>query len=220
MNWLGRNVAGIKMPWPCRGPRFAALLALLLACCAFARAQSYQQRVDSSLCEVDAVVARGPFKSAWASIEHYEVPQWYRDAKFGIFIHWGVYSVPAFGNEWYPREMYQKDSQDFKHHVETYGPQARFGYKDFVPQFKAEHFDANHWAELFRKAGAKYVVPVAEHHDGFPMYDCSFTEWSAAKMGPKRDIVRELATAVRKQGLHFCVSSHRAEHWWFFNGGN
>lgn len=158
------------------------------------------------MCEVDAVVARGPFKSAWASIEHYEVPQWYRDAKFGIFIHWGVYSVPAFGNEWYPREMYQKDSQDFKHHVATYGPQARFGYKDFVPQFKAEHFDANHWAELFRKAGAKCVVPVAEHHDGFTMYDCSFTEWSAAKMGPRRDIVRELAEAVRKQGLHFGAS--------------
>jgi len=115
--------------------------------------------------------------------------------------------------------MYLKDNPVFKHHVETYGPQSQFGYKDFIPRFKAEKFDANHWAELFRKAGAKYVVPVAEHHDGFPMYDCSFTEWSAAKMGPKRDVIGELAAAVRKQGLHFGASSHRAEHWWFLNGG-
>ncbi len=80
-------------------------------------------------------------------------------------------------------------------------------------------FDANRWAELFRQSGAKYVMPVAEHHDGFPMYDSAFTEWSAARMGPKRDIAGELAAAVRKRGLHFAASSHRAEHWWFFDGG-
>jgi alpha-L-fucosidase len=115
--------------------------------------------------------------------------------------------------------MYKQGTQAFQHHVETYGRQSKFGYKDFIPRFRAEKFDAAHWAEVFRKAGAKYVVPVAEHHDGFPMYDCSFTEWSAAKMGPKRDIVGELAAAVRKEGLHFCVSSHRAEHWWFYDQG-
>ena len=79
--------------------------------------------------------------------------------------------------------MYKRDERAFKHHIETYGPQAAFGYQDFVPRFKAEKFDARAWAALFRKAGAKYVVPVAEHHDGFPMYDCTFTEWSAARMG-------------------------------------
>ena len=161
----------------------------------------------------------GPFQPSWSSLENYKVPDWYLDAKFGIFIHWGVYSVPAFGSEWYPRQMYIKDDPAFNHHISTYGPQNQFGYKDFIPLFKAEKFDPGHWADLFKKAGAKFVVPVAEHHDGFPMYDCSLTEWCAAKMGPKRDIVGDLAKAVRAHGLIFGLSTHRAEHWWFFNGG-
>jgi alpha-L-fucosidase len=184
-----------------------------------ASAQTYQQRVQTALKNVDAGAAQGPYQPNWKSLETYHVPRWYQDAKFGIFIHWGVYSVPAFGSEWYPRDMYLQGDKVFKHHVATYGPQSKFGYKDFIPMFKAENFNADRWAELFRKSGAKYVVPVAEHHDGFPMYDCSFTDWSAAKMGPKRDIVGELATAIRKQGLHFGASSHRAEHWWFYEGG-
>lgn len=159
------------------------------------------------------------FEPTWESLKNYSVPQWYMDAKFGIFIHWGVYSVPAFASEWYPRNMYIQGRPEFEHHVRTYGPQSKFGYKDFIPQFKAEKFDAERWVQLFKDAGAKYVVPVAEHHDGFAMYDCSFSDWTAAKMGPKRDIVGELAAATRKQGLVFGVSSHRAEHWWFFDGG-
>jgi alpha-L-fucosidase len=115
--------------------------------------------------------------------------------------------------------MYLHREPTFKHHITTFGPQNKFGYKDFIPRFTAERFDARHWAEVFRKSGAKYVVPVAEHHDGLPMYDCSFTDWSAAKMGPKRDVVGELASAVRAEGLRFGASSHRAEHWWFFHGG-
>jgi alpha-L-fucosidase len=169
--------------------------------------------------KVDEVAVRGPFHPAWGSLERTQVPEWYLDAKFGIFIHWGVYSVSAFGSEWYPRQMYKKDTAEFKHHVLTYGPQSKFGYKDFIPRFAAEKFDPGKWAELFKNSGAKYVVPVAEHHDGFPMYDCGFTAWSAAKMGPKRDIVGELAAAVRARGLHFGASSHRAEHWWFFDQG-
>ena len=144
---------------------------------------------------------------------------WFRDAKFGIFIHWGVYSVPAFGNEWYSRNMYVEGSAAFKHHVATYGPQSKFGYKDFIPMFRAEHFDANAWVDLFTQAGARYVVPVAEHCDGFAMYDSSLTDWDAAKMGPKRDVVGELEAATRRHGLHFGVSSHRAEHWWWYDGG-
>ncbi|HPD29197.1 MAG TPA: alpha-L-fucosidase [Phycisphaerae bacterium] len=159
------------------------------------------------------------FEPTWESLERYQVPQWYLDGKFGIFIHWGVYSVPAFGNEWYPRNMYLQDSPEFKHHLATYGPHSQFGYKDFIPLFKAEKFEPARWAELFRKAGAKYVVPVAEHHDGFAMYDCSLSPWCAAKIGPKRDIIGELAEAVRKEGMVFGLSSHRAEHWWFFDGG-
>lgn len=169
---------------------------------------------------IDAGIAQGPFDADWDSIrEGYEIPHWYRDGKFGIFIHWGAYSVPAFGSEWYARNMYQQGSAEFAHHVETYGPQTEFGYKDFIPQFTASAFDATEWAALFRRAGAQFVVPVAEHHDGFPMYDCGFSRWNAAEMGPGRDVIGELAAAVRAQSMVFGVSSHRAEHWFFQHGG-
>jgi alpha-L-fucosidase len=161
----------------------------------------------------------GPFVASWDSLEKFVVPEWYKDAKFGIFIHWGIYCVPAFANEWYPRNMYLKGTKEFEHHAATYGPPSKFGYKDFIPKFSAEKFDAAAWAELFQKAGAKYVIPVAEHHDGFAMYDTALSRWNAAKMGPKRDVVGELAAAVRAKGLVFGVSNHRAEHWWFMNGG-
>ncbi len=160
-----------------------------------------------------------PFAPAWESLRSYTVPQWYRNAKFGIFVHWGAYAVPAFGNEWYPRNMYQQDHEEYQHHRATYGPQTTFGYKDFIPRFTGERFAAAGWAGLFKEAGARYVVPVAEHHDGFAMYDCSFSDWTAVKMGPRRDVIGELAQAVRQAGLVFGLSSHRAEHWWFFDGG-
>jgi len=168
---------------------------------------------------IQQVIAGGPFQATWESLQQHTVPSWYEEAKFGIFIHWGIYSVPAFGNEWYPRNMYRQGTAEFQHHVATYGPQSQFGYKDFIPQFKAEQFNPDQWAELFQTAGARYVVPVAEHHDGFAMYDTALSQWCAAKMGPQRDIIGELAQAVRRQGLVFGLSSHRAEHWWFFNGG-
>jgi alpha-L-fucosidase len=169
--------------------------------------------------EIDEVIKQGPFSPTWESLEKYQIPRWYLDGKFGIFIHWGVYSVPAFGNEWYPHSMYQQDSKEFKHHLEKYGPHDKFGYKDFIAQLTGRNFDPDHWANLFRRAGARFVVPVAEHHDGFAMYDCSRSEWRATTMGPKRDIIGELAQAVRRQNLTFGLSSHRAEHWWFFGGG-
>ena len=159
------------------------------------------------------------FEPNWDSLKQYTVPAWYPDAKFGIFIHWGVYSVPAFGNEWYPRNMYLPDQPEFAHHIATFGPHNQFGYKDFIPQFTAEKFDAGEWAELFKRAGAKYVMPVAEHHDGFAMYDSSFSRWCATQMGPKRDIIGELAAATRERDMVFGISTHRAEHWWFMNGG-
>lgn len=161
----------------------------------------------------------GAFEPTWESLAHFTIPTWYQDAKFGIFIHWGIFSVPAFDNEWYSRNMYMQSSRAFEHHRQTYGEQTRFGYKDFIPQFRAEKFDPAEWASLFKEAGAKYVVPVAEHHDGFAMYDCALSHWTAARMGPKRDVIGELAAAARAQGLTFGLSSHRAEHWWFMNGG-
>jgi alpha-L-fucosidase len=170
---------------------------------------------------VDAIeiIQSGPFEASWNSLTNYQVPAWYEDGKFGIFIHWGIYCVPAFGNEWYPRNMYIQGSKEFEHHVATYGPHNTFGYKDFIPQLTAANFDPDAWAALFKQAGARFVVPVAEHHDGFQMYDSALSEWNAARMGPKRDIVGELAEAIRKQGMVFGLSSHRAEHWFYFDGG-
>jgi alpha-L-fucosidase len=175
----------------------------------------YDVQRATLLKEVDDVNHEARFRPDWESLRKYEVPEWYKDAKFGIFIHWGAYAVPAFGNEWYPRNMYREGSEEYKHHIATYGPQDKFGYKDLLPMFKAEHFDAAAWAQLFKRAGAKYVVPVAEHHDGFAMYDSGLSDWTVAKMGPHRDTTGELAKAVRAEGLHFGVSSHRVEHNFF-----
>ena len=155
----------------------------------------------------------GPFEATWKSLEqNYRTPEWFMDAKFGIFIHWGVYSVPAAGSEWYPKHMYNAMSVD---HQKRWGKQSQFGYKDFIPMFKAEKFNAKAWAELFRKAGARYVIPTAEHHDGFAMYDSKLTRWNAKQMGPKRDVIGELAEAVRGEGMKFGVSNHRIENWDF-----
>jgi alpha-L-fucosidase len=165
------------------------------------------------------ILPAGPFEPSWESLEKYEVPKWYLDAKFGIFIHWGPYCVPAFENEWYPRNMYIKDSPAYNYHLQNFGPHSKFGYKDFIPLFKAEKWDPYHWVELFKRAGARYIVPVAEHHDGFAMYEYPFTSWNAFQRGPRRDIVDELAKATRENGLYFGVSYHRAEHWWFFHPG-
>lgn len=197
-----------------------AMAALALAVPAAAQVPGYEAKVDAKLRQVKAGIARGPFKSDWDALRSkYRTPDWFRDAKFGIFIHWGPYSVPAFANEWYSRNMYVPGNAAYKHHLETYGPQSQFGYKDFIPQFKAEKFDPTAWVKLFQDAGAKYVVPVAEHCDGFAMYQSDFTEWDASKMGPKRDTTGEIARAARAAGMHFGLSSHRAEHWWWYYMG-
>ncbi|HXE80485.1 MAG TPA: alpha-L-fucosidase [Vicinamibacterales bacterium] len=196
----------------------AAAHALLFAGQASAPAAP-EARLAERIAEIRRVAHAGPFVPEWESLARFRVPEWYQDAKFGIFIHWGVYAVPAFGNEWYPRNMYRRGTPEFEHHVATYGPQSRFGYKDFIPRLTGERFDARDWAALFKAAGARYVVPVAEHHDGFAMYDSDLTRWTAAKMGPRRDVIGELAEAVRREGLVFGLSSHRVEHWWFFDQG-
>jgi alpha-L-fucosidase len=176
-------------------------------------------KVDKKVAVVEKEIHKGSFKDDWNSLRQYQIPDWYQDAKFGIFMHWGLYSVPGYANEWYSRNMYQQGDDAFKHHVAVYGPQNKFGYKDFAPLFTAEKFDPAHWAKVFKEAGAQYVIPVAEHHDGFAMYDSDFSRWTAKKMGPKRDVIGELAKAVRAEGLVFGLSSHRAEHWWFMSGG-
>jgi alpha-L-fucosidase len=179
----------------------------------------YDEHRQAILATVQKEAQAGPFQPDWQSLSNYKVPEWYKDAKFGIFIHWGVYSVPAFGNEWYPRQMYIEGSDINKHHVATYGPVTQFGYKDFIPLFKADKFDPQAWARLFKASGARYVVPVFEHHDGFAMYDSDLSDWTAKKMGPHRDLAGEVAAAVRAEGLHLGASSHRIEHDWFLGEG-
>ena len=203
--------------------------------------QEWQQAVSKYDAERARLLAEelkqqndGPFRADWASLEKYRQPQWYNDAKFGIFIHWGVYSVPAAENEWYPRNMYHPGDGAYKDFQARFGhngegcsgaPADRSssagckGYKDFIPLFRAEHFDATAWAALFKDSGAQYVVPVAEHHDGFSMYDSGLSDWTVVKMGPRRDTLGELAKAIRAEGLHFGLSSHRVEHNFFYDGG-
>jgi len=169
--------------------------------------------------KIEQVIAQGPFKADWQSLSAFEAPKWYRQAKFGIFIHWGVYSVPAFANEWYPRNMYMQGSREFEHHVKTYGPHKEFGYKDFVPMFKAEKFDSDTWADLFSEAGAQYVIPVAEHHDGFQMYKSEISHWNAYEKGPCRDVLGELKLSCERRGMRIGASTHRFEHWFFMGHG-
>ena len=141
------------------------------------------------------------YEANWDSLKNYTVPDWFMDDKLGIFIHWGVYAVPAFDNEWYPRFMYRdeisrKGPNYYQHHREHWGPQSEFGYKDFIPMFRAENWDPVAWVDLFEASGGKNIsFPVAEHHDGFPMYATDLTVWNAAKMAPGRDTVAETGKA-------------------------
>ncbi len=153
------------------------------------------------------------YTADWESLNrHEQAPEWFRDDKFGIYFHWGVYSVPAFGNEWYPRNMHLKGRRENAHHLEKYGDPVEFGYDKFVPQFTAEKFDADEWAELFVKAGARFAGPVAEHHDGFSMWASKLTPWNAKNKGPRRDLTGELAQAIRKRGMKFVTSFHHARN--------
>lgn len=167
---------------------------------------------------IDQVIEKGPYSATWESLSRHMTPQWYQDAKFGIFIHWGVFSVPERASEWHLRNMHVKGQTSYQIHREKYGEPKAFGYHDLIPLFKGENFDPDAWAALFQNSGAKFVMPVAEHHDGFQMYDSDLSKWCAAKMGPVKDILGLLKTAIEKRDMTFCTSSHRAEHYWFANG--
>lgn len=169
--------------------------------------------------KIDRVIEAGPYSDNWESLSNWQVPAWFPKAKFGIFVHWGLYSVPANSNEWYSRNMYIKGMPAYEHHIKTYGAQKDFGYKDFIPMFTAEKFDPDEWISLFKDAGAEYIFPVAEHHDGFQMYKSDISKWNAYEMGPHRDVLGELKAAAEKRDMVFCTSSHRAEHWFFMGHG-
>ena len=171
------------------------LLALLAACTGPQRPESNER-----------------YSADWESLaRHKASPDWFTDAKLGIYFHWGVYSVPAYGNEWYPRLMHLEDHHVYQHHLETYGHPSEFGYHDFVPMFKAEHFDAEEWADLFRKAGARFAGPVAEHHDGFAMWDSEATPWNVADRGPQKDITGLLAAELKKRDMKLITTFHHSK---------
>ena len=163
--------------------------------------------------------AAQPFEPSWNSLQRWRTPQWLRDGKFGIYTHWGIYSVPAQGpnGTWYAHNLYTNPKgPERAYHESHFGPLASFGYKEFIPRFTGEKFNADDWADLFEKAGARFAGPVAEHHDGFAMWDTKYSEWNATKMGPKRDVVGELAVAIRKRHMKFVTAFHHAEAWFYF----
>ena len=180
--------------------------------------------VQCSMQKEPAQVQQYNFEPTGESLMNYKVPQWYEDAKFGIYFHWAPFSVAAYKTEWYPHWMYsperikkRRDFQDIpKHHVDTWGTLDKFGYKDFIPLFKAEKWNPDEWVQLFKEAGAKYVVSAAVHHDGFAMWDSKYIPYNSKAMGPKRDVVGEFIKAARKADLKTGVSTHYGRHWAYY----
>jgi alpha-L-fucosidase len=201
--------------------------------------ETSQRVVEEAVKQIPTPMAPGPVKPTWKSLqENYKIPDWFRGAKFGIFMHFGIFSVPAHGNEWYEKFLYAGGDDSVLKvlggndmalgvnngprstrawHTQHFGPVEKFGYKDFIPMFKAEHFDADTWATLFQRAGARYVMPGAQHHENFAMWDSKVTPFNSMQMGPKRDVIGELAVAVRKHGMKLGVANHGIENFEFIN---
>ena len=160
------------------------------------------------------------YESNWRSLKQNPTPQWLKDGKFGIYTHWGPYAVHGEGNNttWYSFDLYlYKNGEARTHFEETFGKLTpEYGYKDLITMFTAEKFDADEWADLFQKAGARFAGPVAEHHDGFAMWNTKYSEWNAARMGPKRDVVGELERAIKNRDMKFVTAFHHAANWIFF----
>lgn len=153
------------------------------------------------------------YEANWESLSKYEeAAEWFKDAKFGIYAHWGVMSVPAYANDWYARNMHIEGSNEFQHHLKTYGHPSKFGYHDFVPMFKAECFNPETWAELFKNSGAKFAGLVAEHHDGWSNWRSEINPWNAYDMGPNRDVYGDLSKAIKARNMKLVASFHIARN--------
>ena len=152
-------------------------------------------------------IERGPYEPTWESLHQFQCPDWFRDAKFGIWSHWGPQSVPMYG-DWYARNMYVEDLDQFRYHLRKYGHPSKVGWKDVVKLWKAEKFDPDDMMDLYVRAGAKYFVAQAAHHDNFHNWNSSHHRWNSVNMGPGRDIVASWAEAARKRGLRFGLSEH------------
>ena len=160
-------------------------------------------------------ISDGPYKPTDVSLSQFQYPEWFRNAKFGIWSHWGPQAVPRQG-DWYARRMYLEKDPAYKYHLEHYGHPSVFGYKDIIPLWKAEKWDPDKLMELYKKAGAKYFVSMGTHHDNFFLWDSKINKWNAVNTGPKKDVVSLWQQAAKKQGLKFGVSEHLgASFTWF-----
>ncbi|MFB6456905.1 alpha-L-fucosidase [Chitinophaga sp. Hz27] len=160
-------------------------------------------------------MAPGPFQPTWDSLAQYQVPDWFRDAKFGIWAHWGPQCQPERG-DWYARGMYQEGSDQYKYHIQKYGHPSKFGFKDVINEWKAENWRPEELLSLYKNAGAKYFMALANHHDNFDLYDSQYHSWNSTKLGPKKDIVGGWAKAAKQQGLRFGVTVHASHAWTWY----
>src|SRR5688572_28961291 len=161
-------------------------------------------------------IAPGPFRPTWESLtQHYRVPEWFRDAKFGIWAHWSAQCVPEQG-DWYARQMYSQGNPVYEHHVKTYGHPSAFGFMEIDHLWKAERWEPEQLMSLYQRAGARYFFALANHHDNFDAYASKHHAWNSVNVGPKRDIVGTWAKAARARGLRFGVSNHSAHAWHWF----
>ncbi len=163
----------------------------------------------------NAPIAKIDFKPNWQSLEQYKVPDWFRDAKFGIWAHWGPQCQPERG-DWYARGMYQEGSDQYKYHIQKYGHPSKFGFKDVINEWKADKWDPEVLMDLYKRAGAQYFVALANHHDNMDLYDSSHQPWNSVKMGPKKDLIGGWAKAAKKRGLRFGASVHAAHAWTWY----
>jgi alpha-L-fucosidase len=160
-------------------------------------------------------IAPGPFSPDWDSLSKYQTPDWFRDAKFGIWAHWGPQCEAEFG-DWYARSMYREGSEPYRHHLKTYGHPSKFGFKDIIRRWKADRWDPDELVSLYKRAGARYFVALANHHDNFDLYDSQYQPWNSVKLGPRKDLVGGWERAARKNGLPFGVSVHAAHAWTWY----
>lgn len=154
----------------------------------------------------------GPFKPSWDSLANYQVPDWFRDAKFGMWAHWGPQCQPEYG-DWYAREMYMEGGHKYKYHLQKYGHPSKFGFKDVINEWKAEKWDPEELVGLYKKAGAQYFMALANHHDNFDLFDSTYQKWNSTRIGPKKDIIGGWAKAAKQNNLHFGVSVHAVHAW-------
>lgn len=170
------------------------------------------------LAQIDKVNREGKYHPDWDSLAGRPTPEWYREKRLGIFLHWGPFSVPAY-HDWYATHMYNQGDPAYEHHLKHYGDHKEHGYKHFIDRLTMENYRPEEWVRLFREAGAEYIVPVAEHHDGFQMYRSELSHWNAFEKGPHRDVMGDLLLEAEKAGMTLGLSSHRVEHCWFFGKG-